>query len=72
MSIVITFAENVKKQRLSKNMSQEKLAELCDLHRTYISDVERGTRNISIANVEKIADALGVEANILFIKEDTK
>ena len=72
MSIVITFAENVKKQRLSKNMSQEKLAELCDLHRTYISDVERGTRNISIANVEKIADALGVEAYVLFIKEDTK
>ena len=56
MSIVITFAENVKKQRLSKNISQEKLAELCDLHRTYISDVERGTRNISIANVEKIAN----------------
>lgn len=72
MSLVITFAENVKKQRLLKNISQEKLAELCNLHRTYISDIERGTRNISIANVEKIAEALGVEAYILFIKEDTK
>ena len=72
MSLVITFAENVKRQRLSKNISQESLAELCDLHRTYISDIERGTRNISIANVEKIADALGVEAYVLFIKEDIK
>lgn len=42
-------------------MSQEKLAFECDLHRTYISDIERGTRNVSLDNIEKISKALGVQ-----------
>ena len=42
-------------------MSQEKLAFECDLHRTYISDIERGTRNVSLDNIEKIAKALDVQ-----------
>lgn len=70
MSIIFDFAKNVKRHRLSQNISQEKLAELSDLHRTYISDIERGTRNITITNVEKIANALGIEAYKLLIKED--
>lgn len=50
-------------------MSQETFAEKCNIHRTYIGAVERGQRNISIDNIEKIANALGVEVSLLF-KED--
>lgn len=52
--------------------SQEKLAEECGLHRTYISDIERSQRSISLNNVQKIADALSIEVHKLFIKGDTE
>lgn len=61
------FGQKVRQIRLSKNnMSQEKLAFDCDLHRTYISDIERGTRNVSLDNIEKIAKALNVQPKDLF------
>lgn len=66
------FASNVKVVRLSKNMTQEKLADLSGLHRTYISDIERGTRSISLDNIAKIASALEVDVNKLFINEEKK
>ncbi len=53
--------------RTSADISQEKLAELSGLHRTYISDVERGTRSISLDNIQKIATSLNVEVYKLFI-----
>lgn len=46
--------------RLSKSMTQEKVAEYAELHPNYISSVERGERNISICNIARIAYALGV------------
>ncbi|MEG9294957.1 helix-turn-helix transcriptional regulator [Mangrovibacillus sp. Mu-81] len=55
------FGQRVRQIRLSKkNFSQEKLAFDSALHRTYISDIERGTRNVSLDNIEKIANALDV------------
>lgn len=59
-SLRMILAHNIKQLRGELNISQEHLADLCELHRTYISDIERGNRNISIDNIEKIADALHV------------
>lgn len=67
MSLLHIFAVNVRNHRISKNISQEKLAELAGLHRTYISAVEREKRNISIENIEAIAQALDVEPYTLLI-----
>lgn len=69
MDIVKVFGKNLKKYRLALGLSQEKFAEKCGLHRTYISTVERFQRNISIENVQRIADALGIEAYQLFIDD---
>ena len=65
MSLLHTLATNVKKYRLQQNLSQEKLAELSGLHRTYISSVEREQRNISIDNISKIATALKIDPYLL-------
>ncbi len=54
------FASNMRRIRLEKKLTQEKVAEAADLHPNYISSVERGERNISICNIERIALALGV------------
>lgn len=59
------MAENLRVLRLAAHISQEKLAELCGLHRTYISDIERCNRNVSIDNIEKIAKALHITASDL-------
>ena len=50
----------IKEIRQKKKMSQEELSFESELHRTYISDIERGNRNVSIKNIEKIAKALKV------------
>lgn len=54
------FGEKLKETRTQKGLSQEKLAFKSGLHRTYISDIERGARNVSLVNIEKIAKALGI------------
>ena len=56
----LAFGQAVRKLRLAKGISQEKLAEHAGIHRTYIGDVERGTRNIALLNMTKIAAALDV------------
>jgi transcriptional regulator with XRE-family HTH domain len=53
------FAENLRKARRMKGLSQEHLAELANLHRTYVGSVERAERNVSIDNMERLASALG-------------
>lgn len=70
MDILKVFGTNLRKYREEKNISQEKFAEMAGLHRTYISDVERFQRSISLGNVQKIADALEIETYLLFKEED--
>jgi transcriptional regulator with XRE-family HTH domain len=57
---------NIRKIREDKGLSQEKLAALADLHRTYIGQIERGEKNIGLKNLEKIAKALHVNIKELF------
>jgi transcriptional regulator with XRE-family HTH domain len=59
--ILESFGNNLKKIRLEKGMSQENLAHLCELDRTYISGIERGKRNLSLINIFKIANALDIQ-----------
>lgn len=67
MDIIKVFSSNLRKYRTSLGISQEAFAEKAGLHRTYISAVERGKRSISLDNIQKISDALGVETYLLFI-----
>ncbi|MBL7145836.1 MAG: helix-turn-helix transcriptional regulator [Phycisphaerae bacterium] len=55
----------IREVRQEKGLSQEKLAALADLHRAYIGQIERGEKNIGVVNLEKIAQALGVNARDL-------
>ena len=68
MDIVKVFGTNLKKYRTEKKLSQEKFAELCGLHRTYISDIECFRRSISLENIQKIADALEIDTYKLFVE----
>lgn len=60
-SILKIFGRNVQKYRKERQLSQEKLAELARVHRTYIGMIERAEKNITLCNIEKIAIALEVE-----------
>lgn len=66
MNIKIIFGKAIKEYRTEKGVSQEKLAEICGLHRTYISEVERGVRNVSLINIQKICDALDIKISTVF------
>ena len=65
MNIIEVFGKNVREYRTRFGVSQEKLAELCGLHRTYISDIECFQRNVSLKSVQKIAEALRIEPYLL-------
>lgn len=69
MDIVKVFGINLKKYRTQKGLSQEKFAEKCGLHRTYISDIECFRRSIALENVQRIADALEIDTYKLFIEK---
>ena len=67
--IKAAFGRRVRTLRKRERISQEQLALRCGLDRTYIGGVERGERNISIVNIEKIARALGLSLRDLFDDE---
>ena len=60
-----SFGKQVRKLRLERGLSQEKLAELANLHRNYVGGVERGERNIALVNIIRLAKGLRVKASRL-------
>ena len=64
-----TFGRRIRALRKQTGLSQEQLALKCGLDRTYVGGVERGERNISIANIEKLACAFGLSLKDLFEDE---
>ena len=56
----------IHKLRVRKGQSQERLAELADLHRNYVGGIERGERNVGLRNIIRLARALGVPPGALF------
>ncbi len=65
--ILVSFGEKVRELRKMHGMSQEELSFKADLHRTYIGMIERAEKNITLVNIEKIANALDVKLNALFL-----
>jgi transcriptional regulator with XRE-family HTH domain len=58
LDIRIRFGRAIRRVREEQEINQEEAAERCGLHRTYYSGIERGTRNVSLVNIEKIAKGL--------------
>lgn len=69
-NVMVRFGKRLREVREETGVSQEKLADLAKLHRTYVSSVERGKNNISLVNIERLAKALGVTMGELM--PDTK
>ncbi len=65
----MTLAENIKEARKARGMSQDELAEMVNVHQTYISQVERGVSNLTIAMLERIADVLDCSIDGLLERE---
>ena len=67
-NILEIFGRNVQKYRKEKEISQEKLAEIAGVHRTYVGMIERAEKNITLRNMEKIANALNLKIKDLLEK----
>lgn len=72
MKITEKFGKRIKEIRQSKGITQEELALKAQLHRTYISSIELGRRNISLLNIEKLSKALGCEVADFFNEKDNQ
>lgn len=72
MKMLKLIGYRIKQERLKKNISQEKLAEISSLHRTFIGGIERGERNISINTLLKITTALGIPIESVFRFNENK
>jgi transcriptional regulator with XRE-family HTH domain len=68
MDIKSRFGRAITKRRHELGISQEELADRAGLHRTYVSDIERGERNPSLVNIEKLAHALALSLSALFAR----
>ena len=68
--ILELLGQNVRKLRVERGLSQEELADKAGLHRTYIGMIERAEKNITLCNMEKIANALSVSIDNLLHKQN--
>jgi transcriptional regulator with XRE-family HTH domain len=66
LDVLERFGRAVKFRREELGLTQEDLADKAGIHRTYLSDVERGTRNLSLINIEKLSTSLSVSMSVLF------
>lgn len=64
--VLAEFGKKVRQERLKQNLSQEELAEKAGVHRTYIGMIERAEKNITLININKLANALNIEIAGLF------
>lgn len=71
MDLVVLLGHNVRRLRVENALSQEELAFRAGMKRSYLSDMERGTRNPSVRALERLAKALGIEPHILLKKEQS-
>jgi transcriptional regulator with XRE-family HTH domain len=63
--LLLNFGKRVRELRERKGISQERLGEMAELHRTYIGMIERGEKNITLLNIEKLSRALGIRISSL-------
>ena len=68
MQLKKILAENIRTFRNKKGLSQEKLADICQLHRTYVGSVERAERNVTLSTLEAFAAGLNVPATELLTR----
>jgi transcriptional regulator with XRE-family HTH domain len=66
MNVKIKFGQQIRRLRINLHLSQEELAYECDLNKNYVSDIERGERNISLQSIAKLAKGLQVSLSELF------
>jgi transcriptional regulator with XRE-family HTH domain len=59
------LAQRLRAERAIRNISQEQLAGLAGMHRTYVGSIERGERNVGIDNIELLAEVLGLDISVL-------
>lgn len=69
MDVRIRVGRNLRLHRLARSLSQEELADRCDLDRTYVSGIERGVRNPTVVVLEQLASVLGIAAAALLADE---
>jgi transcriptional regulator with XRE-family HTH domain len=64
--LLVDFGECVRRHRIERGHSQEAFADLCEIDRSYMGGVERGERNLSLANIARIIQALELEPSVFF------
>ncbi len=65
-AILIKFGKKIREVRVERGLSQEALADIANVHRTYIGMVERAEKNITLLNIQKLAKALKIDIKELF------
>ena len=65
-TILVKFGKKIREVRIKRGLSQEALADIANVHRTYIGMVERAEKNITLVNIQKLSKALKIDINELF------